>query len=325
VVKEAPDVWCIPLSTPWEVGRVNVFLIEDDPLTLLDTGPLLPAAEAELERALAALGRRVTDLKRIIISHQHLDHWGLGQTLVERSGAELCALDELVGWVAAYPERLAAEDRWAEALLLRHGVDRVPEPLDVISGGWDYATPAFVTRPLHDGQLLEFAGRRLRVHHRPGHSPSDTVFHDEERGHLFGADHVLAQPSTAILSPPLDGAPTEARPQRLSAYRRSLRATASMGLDLVLPGHGPPVRDPGAVIEKRLRRYNRITEQVRSAVGRQPRTALEIADKTRGPFHERNAYYVISDVLGHLDELIAEGAVVEAQDTRGVSRFAAAA
>ena len=67
----------LPIPTPFAVGRVNCYLIEDDPLTLVDTGPNSGKALDELERALAEHGRRIEDLERIVITHQHIDHLGL--------------------------------------------------------------------------------------------------------------------------------------------------------------------------------------------------------------------------------------------------------
>ena len=110
---------CVP--TPWAVGPVNVYLVEDDPLTLIDTGPIEASALAQLESALAARGHRTEDVGRVIVSHQHVDHWGLAQHLVERSGAELCALEGFDRWLEGYPDSLVAEDAFAADLLRRHG------------------------------------------------------------------------------------------------------------------------------------------------------------------------------------------------------------
>ena len=96
-----------PIPTPFLVGRVNCYLIEDDPLTLVDTGPNSGTSLDALEHALAEHGRRVEDLELIVLTHQHIDHIGLAGILVERSGAEVCALDVLAPWLADY--RAAAE------------------------------------------------------------------------------------------------------------------------------------------------------------------------------------------------------------------------
>src|SRR3989442_8530160 len=88
------------IPTPFAGGRVNCYLIEDEPLTLLDTGPNSGKALDELERALEAHGRRVEDLELIVLSHQHMDHLGLAGILARRSGAEVAALDALVPWAA---------------------------------------------------------------------------------------------------------------------------------------------------------------------------------------------------------------------------------
>ncbi len=82
------------------MGRVNCYLIEDEPLTLLDAGPNSATSLTALEAALGEHGRRVEDLERIVVTHQHIDHIGLLDILAKRSGAEVCALDRLAPWLA---------------------------------------------------------------------------------------------------------------------------------------------------------------------------------------------------------------------------------
>ncbi|HEY8303731.1 MAG TPA: MBL fold metallo-hydrolase, partial [Solirubrobacteraceae bacterium] len=76
------------IPTPFAVGRVNCYLIEDDPLTLLDAGPNSATSLTTMEAMLEAHGHRVEDLKRIVVTHQHIDHLGLLDVLARRSGAE---------------------------------------------------------------------------------------------------------------------------------------------------------------------------------------------------------------------------------------------
>ena len=112
----------LPIPTPFRVGRVNCYLIEDDPLTLVDVGPNSGESLTALEAALREQGHRVEDLGRIVITVAHSDHLGLVGILAERSRAEVCALDLLAPVVedsAAYAER---NDELAQALMRRHGV-----------------------------------------------------------------------------------------------------------------------------------------------------------------------------------------------------------
>jgi glyoxylase-like metal-dependent hydrolase (beta-lactamase superfamily II) len=74
---------------------------------------------------------------------------------------------------------------------------------------------AQVTRPLHDGDALALRDRTLRVLHRPGHSPSDTVFFDERRAILLAGDHLIAHiSSNPFVSRPLGADPDVERPRR---------------------------------------------------------------------------------------------------------------
>ena len=116
----------LSIPTPFMVGRVNCYLIDDEPLTLIDCGPNSGKALDELEQALAGHGRRIEDLERIVITHQHLDHLGLVDILARRSGAEVCALDLLAPVIENFAEHAESDDEMAEELMLapRHPARR---------------------------------------------------------------------------------------------------------------------------------------------------------------------------------------------------------
>src|SRR4051812_39919151 len=111
----AAGIHRIAVPTPFAVGRVNVYLIEDEPLTLVDSGPNSGSSLDVLERELGALGHSIEDLERIVVTHQHIDHIGLVQILANRSGAEVVALDRLLPFLERYREEAAAEDDFATA------------------------------------------------------------------------------------------------------------------------------------------------------------------------------------------------------------------
>src|SRR5438105_3310411 len=233
----------LAIPTPFQVGRVNAYLIEDEPLTLVDSGPNSAKALDELEQALNAHGHRVEDIGLLVITHQHMDHFGLAAVLARRSGAEVAALDALAPYLASYSRQTDLDDAFAEAIMLRHGIPpEIVTALRAVSAGFRaWGSAVEVTRPLADGSTLQLRNRQLRVLHRPGHSPSDTVFHDQRRGMLLAADHLIAHiSSNPLLARPLDagsdyGGP---RPRALLTYMASLEQTREMDLSLVLPGHG---------------------------------------------------------------------------------------
>src|SRR5262249_40925786 len=113
------------------------------------------------------------------------------------------------------------------------------------------------------------------------------------------------------------------RPQALVTYLASLQQTRAMELDLVLPGHGAPITDHVAVIDERMRLHRRRAQRILSLIASDPRTAHEIAHEVWGNVAVTQAYLTLSEVLGHADLLLNEGAIVE-EERDGVVTFAAA-
>jgi glyoxylase-like metal-dependent hydrolase (beta-lactamase superfamily II) len=325
----AAGIHRVPIPTPFAVGRVNCYLIDDEPLTLVDTGPNSGKALDELERALREHGRRIEDLERIVITHQHIDHLGLVGILARRSGAEVCALDLLAPVIEHFGADAERDDELAEALMLRHGIPRnVVTALRAVSRsfrGWGGSSA--VDRRLAEGEALEFAGCTLDVLHRPGHSPSDTVFWDAARGVLLAGDHLIRHiSSNPLISRPLggkSGEPGGGRPRALLMYMASLRETRAMPVALVLAGHGEPFDDHAALIDERFELHERRARKIAGLLAGRPRSAHEIAQALWGNVAVTQAYLTLSEVLGHLDLLLERGEVRE-QELGGVVRFEAA-
>jgi glyoxylase-like metal-dependent hydrolase (beta-lactamase superfamily II) len=320
----AAGIHRLAIPTPFAVGRVNVYLIEDEPLTLVDAGPNSGTAFDELQRGLEGLGHSLEDIQLVILTHQHIDHLGLVSLVAGRSGAEVAAIDAAVPFVENYSREAQADDDFARRVMLRHGIpEDVASALQSVSQAFRaWGARADVTRPLRDGEDVRLRDRTLKVHHRPGHSPSDTVFYDRERRILIAADHLLKHiSSNPLITRPLDG--SRERPQALVAYLESLRKTREMDVELVLPGHGEPITDHRAVIDERLALHKRRSEKIHRLIAERPRTAYELAQALWGNVAVTQAYLTLSEVLGHMDVLL--GAARAREVTRdGVAVFEAA-
>ena len=322
----APGVHRIAVPTPFAVGRINCYLLAGEPLTLVDTGPNSGTSLDYLERGLAELDVAVEDLELIVLTHQHMDHEGLLEILARRSQADVAAFAPLVPWIADYRANTKGDDLYAQEMMRRHGLpDDINMVLGILTSGMhSFGSKGTVTRPLNDGDVLMLGGRDYSVHHRPGHSPSDLVFFNEETGLLVGGDHLLARiSSNALLSRPLDGNTDGPRPTPLIDYSRSLQATREMSVTTVLTGHGEEITDHATLIGTRLNDQDRRARKILSLIAEQPLTAHEIAQKLWGEIAITQAYLTLSEVLGHLDLLLAAGTASES-DADGVSLFAAA-
>ena len=311
----------LAIPTPFAVGRVNVYLIEDEPLTLVDAGPNSGSSLDELERQLHAHGHALEDIGLVILTHQHIDHLGLVNIVAGRSGAEVAAIEAAVPFVENYSQEAAADDDYASTLMLRHGISEdVVRVLQAVSAAFRaWGSRASVTRVLHDRDEIELRDRTLQVLFRPGHSPSDTIFLDRDRRLLIAADHLLKH----ISSNPLISRPRERggeRPKALVTYLESLRLTRELELDLVLTGHGDPIDDHRPLIDQRFALHERRAEKLLRLVAERPRTGYELAQSLWGNIAVTQAYLTLSEVIGHMDLLLADGRAREVE-TNGVVRF----
>jgi glyoxylase-like metal-dependent hydrolase (beta-lactamase superfamily II) len=309
----------IEVAIPFGVRAVNVFLLEGSPLTLIDCGPNSATGLETIHAALAARGHRLADVERIVVTHHHIDHLGLAGTLQRLTGAELCCLAAAAPAFRTWEATATRDDDDARDLMLRHGVEpQVAAALravaDVVRAWGGSSVP---DRLLADGDRLEIGGGTATVHHRPGHSTSDILLLDAERRLAFCGDHLLADiSSNAVLARPLGETAPLRRPQPLIEYRASLRATRDLDFEIGLGGHGRAFTDHRALIDARLAAHDARVREILDVLGAAPVTAHEICHALWGPTAITQVFLTLSEVLGHLDLLTADGLVVEERGER---------
>jgi glyoxylase-like metal-dependent hydrolase (beta-lactamase superfamily II) len=316
----APATYRLAVPTPFAVGAVNAYLLAGTPLTLIDGGPNIATSLLELERLVRTCGYELADIELLLITHQHMDHEGLTAIVAERSGAEVACLRPVADYLGAQAENQLADDRFAQALMRRHGIE--PQVVDALASVASIVVglgaPVAATRRLEPGELIEAGGRTLRALHRPGHSPGDTVFVDEASGVMFSGDHLLGHiSSNALVTGKLqDGVRTRTRP--LLEYRESLIATGKLELEITLPGHGEAISDHRALIARRLEGQQLKAERIHALLRERPLSAHELASALYGRVAFSQAFLALSEVLGHLDLLIEDGLVSGDEDAQEI-------
>ena len=317
----SPDTMTIPatihplsLPTPFPVGPVNVYLIDGDPLTLVDTGPKADISRAALKAGLGALGHRLEDIQRLILTHHHADHIGLAGEIVARSGAEIWTHPYNFPWLADYAAEQERARPFYESLWQAGAV-----PPDIVAAietasasipKWVDPTPA--NQAIDEGDTVELGGQHWQVFHTPGHAGGLICLWEPDSRTLLSNDHLIRDISSnpVLEAPPILAAP---RPRRLVEYLHHLRRMAALDPALALAGHGEPVTAAAALVRQRQMLHQRRADRILAGLdGTQ--TLWEMTRRMFPYVHRGMDYFLaLSEMLGHLDLLVEQGRATQSQ------------
>jgi glyoxylase-like metal-dependent hydrolase (beta-lactamase superfamily II) len=312
-------LWRLRLPLPFPgVPHCNAWAVAaDGGIVLVDTGMHEAGSMTDLERAFDQVGLSVDDVRLVVCTHAHPDHWGQAATISDRTGCEMWmhpnhehgfagATDPSValarrleiGRQSGVPESALA--RYAEqAKGGLSGVARVIEP----------------DRRLVAGVSIETDLGAWRVLETPGHAPSHVCLFQAERRLLISGDHVLGRISLYF-----DYGWT---PDPIGEFLASLDVVDELDARLALSGHGKPFLDVHGHIEGNRRLVRERLDGTLAAVSDGPRTALEITPLVHGePLTETNAGWWLPETLCYLRHLELLGRVARESDGE-VERWAA--
>jgi glyoxylase-like metal-dependent hydrolase (beta-lactamase superfamily II) len=312
--KVLPGIWRLRLPLPWPgVPHGNAWAVASDGgIVLFDTGIGGEGRMRQFDLALAQAGFDLGDVRLLVCTHSHTDHYGLAAPIVESAGCELwmhpkwehvrlladdpaAALEQRLEVARQSGVPVAGLERYRESRSEDddNGIDAIVEPDRELLPGVEVATDLGT----------------WQVHETPGHAPSHVVLHQPESKLMISGDHLLGR--TVLF---FDHGHS---PDPVGEFLASLDEVEPLDVNLCLPGHGRPFRDPEAKIAEARRQVGELLGKTRDALGEGERTAFEIVAEIVGADNVNTpvSAWVLQIVLSCLDHLVIVGEVEKVDGT----------
>jgi glyoxylase-like metal-dependent hydrolase (beta-lactamase superfamily II) len=310
-----PGVWRLRLPLPWPgVPHGNVWAVAaDGGVVLFDTGMGGRGRLRQFDLALAQAGFGLEDVRLLVCTHSHTDHYGLAAPIVEKAGCELW-MHPAWGHVRLHADDPAAALEQRIEVARQSGVppaalERYRESRE---GDDETGIDAIVEpdRDLLPGVEVETDLGTWQVYETPGHAPSHVVLHQPERKLMISGDHLLGR--TVLF---FDYGHS---PDPVGEFLSSLDVVEPLDVDLCLPGHGRPFREPETKIAEARAQVDTLLGKVRDALAEGERQPFEIVAELVGPDNVNSpasawALQIVLSCLDHM-RILGEAEPVEGTD-----------
>jgi glyoxylase-like metal-dependent hydrolase (beta-lactamase superfamily II) len=300
----------LPLLGYSNLITANIYVLGKGPITLIDAGPKFPGAFDFVKEHLHKIGFDFADIDRIIITHGHIDHFGLAKNIQEAAGKQI----EFV---------IHSEDKWRistqtlneniwgkESQELMAMVDMPAYEVEKMKNRFSFfkvlCDPLDEVSTIEDNHEFQGNGFHLKVIHTPGHSPGSISLYEPEKKILFSGDHIIKHITPNPLWETRKDKLKDPNYQSLIAYMDSLNKLKQLDVRYVFPGHGEYIEDlPGIIASYTLHHRERM-DLVWLALKKEVRPLFHIIDEVFAYVPDGDAFLAISEIMVHLEMLINE-------------------
>lgn len=303
-------VYRITVPTPFPVGDVHMYVIAGDRLTLVDAGVKTEEAWQLFVKQLGEVGYAPEDIEQIVITHHHPDHVGLLDYFPHAPIIGHPKADPFLRRERSFMERYV---QFFQEFFTECGVDRrLFSQLSKEGGSLRYASRRGLDIMVTEGDAVP-GMPGWQVIETPGHAQSHIALYREADGLLIGGDHLLVHISpNPMMEPPAEG--ETGRPKPLLQYNESLQKMLQYDIVRSLNGHGDDATDIPALVRERLGKQRQRAERVLEMVKERPHTVFDVCQKLFSTAYERQLMLTMSETIGQLDYLEANGYVTKKQE-----------
>jgi glyoxylase-like metal-dependent hydrolase (beta-lactamase superfamily II) len=304
VAPVAESIWQVRIPLPYLLNHVYCYLLYgDDGWTIVDTGLHTEDGERTWQSAWAELGIQPRDIKKLLVTHMHPDHFGMAGWLHIQTGAPVVMSErDRQQAIGTWIERAGRGEVMADFMR----ANGVPEAIaDAIAEAGEATARLTLPAPDHlhtfDRPSIEMGGRQFEIIAAPGHCDGQIMLYDPDDQLMLSADHVL-NPITPNIGqwPDGDGAPLE-------RYLASLSAVRDMAVRMALSGHRRIITDWAGRIDE-LQAHHALRLERMEHVASTGATVFEVAahifEFERLTVHELR--FATAETLAHLEFLRAQ-------------------
>ncbi len=317
----ADNIYNIDIPIPHDLKNFNLYLLLGREPTLIDTGPYHPMLEEVVTGCLERLD--VSSLSRILITHSHMDHYGLAGRLAKMTGADVLAHELERERLEGGGEYMAREYEDYSSLAPAFGFpqEMLRRVFETMRPWLDLVERCPLSGSLQGGELIRAGDCELKAIHTPGHTAGHLCFFEGSRGLLFSGDHLMRSitPNPELYWPPRDG-----RYTGLGQFIKSLELLQEYQIRSAFPGHGKAIKQVAKRIRFNLQHHERRLESTREAVAAGCSTVWEVATRlfpqVPGQPPGVDYFLALKEALGHLVILEGQGAI-RREDQGELMRF----
>ena len=301
---------------------MNAYLLEGpDGCTLVDAGMFLPDEDNggwdDVEAALSACGHAPADVERLVITHTHIDHYGMAGRFVEETGCELVAHSAADRDIALYGDPQERIRRLTE-LFSDHGVagDELAELTQFEDWRRYVSAEAMPDRHVDEGDAIDVGERSWQVVYTPGHSENHICLWSPDDRLLISGDHLLP-----TITPHIDYE-RHGEKDPLGDFLDSLGKVEKLDPVISLPGHGGPFEEGAERARIVARHHDRRLGSILQVIRHEAHTAEEITQEIFGStllnFQKRLA---LGEALAHIRYLSRRGEIERVKGEDGTWRY----
>ena len=294
----------------------NVYVVEGgDGHILVDTGWDSQESLWALQEGTRAANIKLRDIKKVVVTHIHPDHYGLSSKIRQVCGAQVAIHRVDAGFISPRYKDFADLLQKTEDMLRQNGVpqDELPQLKEASLWMNKYVTPDPPDVMLEGGDVISNDSFKFQVFWTPGHSPGHVCLYEEQKKFILTGDHVLYETTPHVGYSPLSG------DNPLGDYISSLKKLQGLKVNYVLPGHGPLFNALGLRMEKILEHHEHRRRAIMKSLRDGSKTAYEIAQRIPwmpdsggiafGSLPVWDRRMAVTETLAHLRLLTAEGEV----------------
>ncbi len=307
----------IQVPIPYPVKCVNCYYIPGALPTLIDTGVSTDEGLETIRSAIRALGGRLRDVRRVIVTHSHMDHVGLAGRIAQISGAEVFLHQwDTLQWADGHEGQFSSKQEDFRSFFVEAGIphELIDELIELILSRYRRrCSPIAAETMMPNGMVFEFDDFELEVIHTPGHSPGSVCLFNGADGSLFSGDTLLPE----IISNPTIEKSGAGNHKSLVSHQSTLQLIEGLAVKTVFPGHGTPFENLKARIERIRGHHRRRSNQLLQILEQNeayPENYTEMtqfmaATKLLGSLSGLDIFFGVSSVRGYLDALEEQGLV----------------
>jgi glyoxylase-like metal-dependent hydrolase (beta-lactamase superfamily II) len=307
----------IPIPIPFNevpyLLTANIYALGKEEITLIDAGPDIPGVLQFVMEGFKREGLIFNNISRIILTHGHMDHFGLASDILKQ-------IDHPVE-IYIHPEGVwkistdfLKNEIWADELDQLQMMAGIPDDvLNAMKRGirkyYSIAKPIDAPKTMEDGNIFNGEGYSLRTVFTPGHDPGLCCLYETEQKILFSSDHIIKNLTPKPILALSRYRMRDKNYRGLISYLKSLDRVSKMDVKYLFPGHGEYIDDMQPVIAMYRRLYAERMEQVFNAVRKNEAPVYNLVREVFPSVEKADVFIALSEIFSHLEVLESENKI----------------